>query len=205
MTQSAVRRTKVNKAPGNEPEAFVRSLVALIKNDQSTPIRTLVLTLRALSTYIHRVKTEVAAIGSDEIQALHLLSANDELEAIIQATAQASNAIMDATEVIQNTAMTLDEEPKTAILDAATRIFEACSFQDITGQRVNKVIGALRTVEDKLAVLVEVFDQDAGLPDASELPDNVDDISGRSLCHGPQLPNQAQTQADIDALFDSLG
>ncbi len=195
----------VAASAGNTPEEFVRGLVELLEADRSAPIRTLIITLRAMSTYIRKVQREVAEIGRDEIDAVNLSSATDELEAIVEATAQASNTILDAAETVQDVAMTLDEAPRQALIDAATRIFEACSFQDLTGQRVTKVIGALTLVEHNLAALIDVFGRglDVARP-VPAAPTDITDDTGRALCSGPQLPGDAQTQDQIDALFDSL-
>ncbi len=41
--------------------------------------------------------------------------------------------------------------------DATTRIYEACSFQDITGQRITKVVATLKTIERKVAHIIGTF------------------------------------------------
>ena len=40
---------------------------------------------------------------------------------------------------------------------AANAIFEACSFQDITGQRINKVIKLLDSIDERVGKLNELF------------------------------------------------
>ena len=42
-------------------------------------------------------------------------------------------------------------------MDATTRIYEACSFQDITGQRITKVVKALHGIEEKVDAFVAAF------------------------------------------------
>ena len=51
----------------------------------------------------------------------------------------------------------LTGEPATKLQDATTRIYEACSFQDITGQRITKVVTTLKTIEAKVAQIVATF------------------------------------------------
>ena len=41
--------------------------------------------------------------------------------------------------------------------DATTRIYEACGFQDITGQRITKVVATLKAIERKVAQIVATF------------------------------------------------
>ena len=83
--------------------------------------------------------------------------------------------------------------------DATTRIYEACSFQDITGQRITKVVNTLKTIEAKVGQIVFMFG-DAGGEGAA--------AAGRSdeaaLLNGPQLPAAAMDQSDIDKLLASF-
>jgi chemotaxis protein CheZ len=75
-----------------------------------------------------------------------------ELEAVVQATEEAANRIMEAAEAIGDWLREGKNDP--AGLDAATAkvnaIFEACSFQDITGQRIRRAIQHLQQVESML-------------------------------------------------------
>ena len=85
--------------------------------------------------------------------------------------------------------------------DATTRIYEACSFQDITGQRITKVVATLKTIEAKVAHIIAAFSDrrhDAGSEPLPEEPPVMD------LLHGPQLPANAMDQTDIDKLLASF-
>ncbi len=89
-------------------------------------------------------------------------------------------------------------EQAQVLRDVTTRIYEACSFQDITGQRITKVVGTLKTIEAKVAHILHVF---AGHATADPRPPPVQE---GSLLNGPQLPAQAMGQSDIDALLASF-
>ena len=83
------------------------------------------------------------------------------------------------------------------LLDATTRIYEACSFQDITGQRITKVVATLKTIDAKVAQIVGAFsgrrtDEAPAVPVLAMLE------------NGPQLPGQAMDQSDIDKLLASF-
>ncbi len=91
-----------------------------------------------------------------------------------------------------------DEDAKT-LQDAVTRIYEACSFQDITGQRITKVVSALQAIERKVAHMISVFSPDNAVgrrPRETSAPE--------SLTNGPQLPDAAMGQSAIDALMASF-
>ena len=84
---------------------------------------------------------------------------------------------------------------------AVTRIYEACSFQDITGQRITKVVRTLKSIEDRIAAIVATFaDRAPGTEDAPRAPPQ----DRPSLLNGPQLPGNGVDQAEIDRLLASL-
>ncbi len=79
-----------------------------------------------------------------------------ELEAVVQATEAAANTIMEAAEAIQAwlSGDRQDEESLKAVAEKVDSIFEACSFQDVTGQRIRRAIQHLQQVETMLTGLV---------------------------------------------------
>ena len=84
--------------------------------------------------------------------------------------------------------------------DATTRIYEACSFQDITGQRINKVVGTLKTIEAKVVQIVATF----GNGDRETLDEFAGVATDAALLNGPQHPAVAMDQSDIDKLLASF-
>ena len=121
----------------------------------------------------------------------------DELEEIITETARAAGSIMDAAEAIESVAATLGPPANGALMEAVTKIYEASAFQDITGQRITKVVGVLLSLEVKLASLTEAF---GSLPE----PPVDGPLGDQALLNGPQLKKNASSQSDIDALFETL-
>src|SRR3546814_553319 len=92
------------------------------------------------------------------------------------------------------------------ITDAVTRVYEACNFQDITGQRITKIVKALQHIETKVDALLNAFGEEleeqrkarqAAKAAAKPTKDG-------HLLNGPQLPDEATKQADIDALLASF-
>ncbi|HME24961.1 MAG TPA: protein phosphatase CheZ [Acetobacteraceae bacterium] len=130
----------------------------------------------------------------------HIPSATDELDAIVEHTASATDAILTSCETIDDVAVSLTGEPATKLQDATTRIYEACSFQDITGQRINKVVATLKTIEAKVAQIVAAFGGD----DHPAPIETVADPPEATLLNGPQHPTVAMDQSDIDKLLASF-
>ena len=115
-----------------------------------------------LFKYIQRVREEIAAINRPADQALHFDSMSDQLDAIVKATEDATDKIMKCKEKNDEIVAKLREgivkEENIALVDriAANSIvvFEACSFQDITGQRITKVMKSVTYVEDRVNALI---------------------------------------------------
>ena len=91
------------------------------------------------------------------------------------------------------------------------QIFEACAFQDITGQRASKVAGTIDATSDHVEEVVEVLG--ATHDEALEPAEETEEEKRRreNLLHGPQGEEEAISQDevddvisqdDIDSLFD---
>ena len=76
----------------------------------------------------------------------------------------------------------------------------ACSFQDITGQRVNKVVKAIRYIQDRIVAMIGIWDTEAFiyLPVREEQPHN----EREAVLKSPALGNEGLFQNDFGALFD---
>jgi chemotaxis protein CheZ len=156
--------------------------------------------VEALGRTIASAKAEIAALRVDDITDNHIPFATDELDAIVEHTATATNAILNSCETLDDVGGSLTGEPATRLQDATTRIYEACSFQDITGQRINKVVTTLKTIEAKVAQIVATFssgDREAPIETTAEPAEPV-------LLNGPQHPSVAMGQSDIDKLLASF-
>ena len=78
------------------------------------------------------------------------------------------------------------------------RIYEACSFQDITGQRIAKIVATLQVIEAKVAHIRAVASEPTRHHEPEAEPQRPD------LLNGPQLPEAAMGQADIDRLLAEM-
>lgn len=160
-----------------------------------------------LYDYMERIKDQLAAVKHPNAPIDQFNKVADQLDAIVAATEDATNSIMEATE----SSMSIAEEIKDAVpaevvpkLDEivanSSRVFEACTFQDITGQRISKIVETMNLLEGTLNSLVVIIGKDsiAALPvKAKDKPKD-----GDAPMDGPALEGEGVTQADIDALFD---
>jgi chemotaxis protein CheZ len=101
-----------------------------------------------------------------------------ELEAVVQATEAAANRIMEAAEAISDWLREGSADPASvqAVSEKVSAIFEACSFQDVTGQRIRRAIQHLQQVETMLTDIVPEGDEaGAAAPAAEANPDLLQD------------------------------
>lgn len=138
-----------------------------------------------------------------------------ELEAVVHATESAANVIMEAAEAISAwiSGGQKDEASIQALSARVNSIFEACSFQDVTGQRIRRAIQHLQQVETMLEQIVPgvVPDGAPRLVIATQMrtvteaalatPDlSQDDID--ALLNGAPPKPVEMSQAEIDALLN---
>ncbi len=169
--------------------------------------------LEVMKEAIARTKTEIGSLYRSENSGKGMRRVAGELDAVVESTEQATSTILSAIERIETNANMLRgvRLPKAAqenvdgILDSVVGAYEACNFQDLTGQRISKIVGVLKFVEEHLDRVIDAW---SGLDSFRELmgtdiaaPD-ADDES--SLLNGPKLHDDPGhvDQSDIDALFD---
>jgi chemotaxis protein CheZ len=189
--------------PAAEPEwvaDVVRAVITAVQGDAAPIEGTLLSEVEALGRTIANAKAEIAALKVDDITAAQIPFATDELDAIVAHTAAATNAILESCETLDQVADTLSGAAAGQLQAATTQIYEACSFQDITGQRITKVVTTLKAIEEKVAQIVSTFGQRGAVASAPEVLPQGD----AALLNGPQLPAAAMGQSEIDRLLASF-
>jgi chemotaxis protein CheZ len=164
--------------------------------------KALVRELAAVADYIARVKQEIGALRVNELCRDRIPTANEELGTVVRATASATHEIMAAAEEILGAGEEPHEAYRAKVEAKMLAIFEACSFQDITGQRISKVVEALGQLERRL----ERFAGALHVRDSAEAPADAEDMRRearreRLMLNGPAAAGQGIAQDDIDKLF----
>jgi chemotaxis protein CheZ len=186
---------------------IVTSLLGTLDGDLSDVNLKLYSELEDLAQYILAAKKEIASLLPDDITSEHLPTATDELDAIVGATEEATNGILQAVEIIEGLTGDMDPEVAEKITDAVTQVYESCNFQDITGQRITKVVKALKHIETKVDALVAAFGDEIQKYRELHPQEEVEKeapTSDAALLNGPQMPDDAAKQAEIDALLASF-
>jgi len=136
------------------------------------------------------------------VEAEHLTRIAHELDAVTTGTAQATQKILAAAEEIDQLANTLaaalkgkiEQDLARDISDHVVKIFEACNFQDLIGQRVTKVMVTLKIIEDHVARAIDEIKKARPARAAADAADYL---------HGPRLDNDRGhvSQNEIDSMF----
>ena len=114
------------------------------------------------------------------------------------------DGVLAAAEELETLSESLDGRHAEKITEVTTKIFEASNFQDITGQRITKVVATLRHIEDRITSLCAAL----GGAESGEIQSRSRAANApadeASLVNGPQMPGAGNNQDEIDRLFDSL-
>jgi chemotaxis protein CheZ len=149
---------------------------------------------RDLLRYVKALRKAIAELRPGELRNRALPSAMSEIGLIVETTEQAANEIMQSMDEI----MALPDGPeyRASVEEQCLRVMAACSFQDLAGQRMNKIVEVLLKLELKIATIGEL------MGDADEEPEEEVVRAGDTiLLNGPVAPGEGVDQSEIDALF----
>jgi len=221
VTAGMLDGATLSPAERNEILIELKALHDLLEHRNPVPAVDVGVETRSASE-LRQLKSETDAIylalnrTKQEIAALHVNAfgppparVTRELDAVAESAERATQQILSAAEDIEDAANTLSaslkrEQERSLALDIqdnALRIFEACNFQDLSGQRIAKVLATLKFVEDRIAHMIEIWggiDAFRTYTVAAEA-----EIDRNGLMHGPKLDDDEGhiSQDDVDAIF----
>jgi chemotaxis protein CheZ len=171
-------------------------------------LQTLEENLNALFKYVDRVRIEIATLNKSGDGDDKFMTMSKQLDGVVEATKDASERIMDAVENSNAASDKLREalsdpaqlELLDRVIDSNNVIFEACAFQDLTGQRVTKIVKSVSYVEERVTVLRAIWGTYE--LDEFEMKQKDERTADEKLLNGPQMIAEAISQDEIDKLFD---
>jgi chemotaxis protein CheZ len=194
---------------GEEPPPVNAQIASIeeVVHQRQAEVSMLKTELRALAVCIEQTKQEIAALKPKDSEDDRLMTVTFELDAIVSATEGATDSILDAAEKIDNLAREIESHGDTYIKrladdisETVVSVYEACNFQDITGQRISKVVRTLQFVEGKINNMIDIWGPDNIAEIVPKKEPEIRDDDSR-LLNGPALENQGISQDDIDKLF----
>jgi chemotaxis protein CheZ len=140
--------------------------------------------LREIAEHIETLRKEIAALQPSKMHRESIPAAGLELDAIVSATESASNTILECAEQVMAAKAGDPKRYKAFVEKQMMTVFEACSFQDLTGQRIAKVVETLKQIEARVARFVTAARTDDGksrapAPSRGNSQAAVDRIIGR--------------------------
>ena len=157
-----------------------------------------------IAGYIAKAKEEIREMRPHDISQERIPTAGAELEAITRDTENATHTIMNSAEAMMG--FSIDQfggdagAYKGAVDDEVMKIFEACSFQDITGQRVSKVVNVLKQIEERVGKLANTL----GVEDSTPQEMTAEEKRRHDLLlNGPAIGGPETKQDAIDAMFET--
>lgn len=165
-----------------------------------------------ISATIRDMKADLQRVRPEELRQNRIPSAGHELDAIVSATEEATNQILESAESLMAADPSDTDAYQNAVNDHAMQLFEACSFQDITGQRISKVVETLQIIDERISRLTGILDE-AGLESAEQVDEQTllsEEHAAREqrkkdlILHGPQLAGDGVDQTDVDALLNDM-
>ncbi len=146
---------------------------------------------------LQRARQELTATMDARLQRMA-----EELKSIRRDTDSATHTVLGEIEQIDDMAKTLAAALKSEqhralaqdIQEHATRIYEACNFQDIAGQRIANALLAIEAVESQLARAAATLDERVTTQATTER---------NALVNGPRLTTDTghASQDDVDLIF----
>ncbi len=185
-----------------EVASVVRQVVQSLEGDVSSADLKFYSELEDLTRYIRQARKDIASIKPDDISTNFIPGATDELDAVVGATEEATNSIMDVCDEMSSIASALPPEISDKLVSCTTKIFEACNFQDITGQRITKVVETLKVIDVRIEAIVKAMGEEIHRIGEAHVMKNVHAADPEhGLLNGPQLSANAISQTDIDKLM----
>jgi chemotaxis protein CheZ len=169
---------------------------------EPSPARSMIQELVSVADYLSRLKREISALRANELTRDRIPMAHDELGGVVNATAAATNAIMQAAEGILSVPQDSFDAYRAGVEAHVNDIFEACAFQDITGQRISRVGEALGQLERRLTHFASAVNARDGAEEVD--PEEAMRRARKEILmlNGPQKDGPETPQDAIDALFD---
>ena len=188
-------------------DAISRLEAAVLRPQRQSRLASVLSELIEISEAIARTRREIAQLRPPRQFDKQLITASEELDQIVEATEKATSEILSAAEDVQEVAWTLREKGVAVeycdrLDHRAVDIYTACSFQDITGQRTDKVVRTLRLIEQRINAMIQIW----GVDDIAERVDAAAERIGHmaqdgGLLNGPQRKDEGLKQHDVDAML----
>src|ERR1700743_1899524 len=171
-----------------EAEALLETYRAQIEQCEKLKVE-----LDLIYDAITRTKREIAVLHGKSFNGEEMAKVNGELGAVVGGTEEATQQILEAAESIDNAATALSKVTSPdqqkllgeEIQERVVSIFEACNFQDLTGQRIKKVMNTMKFIENHITVMMDIWGGVDAIKAHAPVVDSREEDA--KLLNGPKL------------------
>jgi chemotaxis regulatin CheY-phosphate phosphatase CheZ len=162
--------------------------------------------LETMAASIAQTRKEIASIKPEGPGNNRIVTATEELDHVVKSTEKAAAEILSSAERVLAIAQECKdkgiEDPLCNELEElGTNLLMACSFQDLTGQRMTKVVNTLRYLETRVNAMIEIWGITA--QDAEKIvQQHIESKPDGHLLNGPAKEGEGVAQDDIDRLLN---
>lgn len=182
-------------------ETSIRALTVLAEGDAGIAESK----IDEMAGRVARLKAGITQLQAHHLRNRHIPEAGSELDATVEATETAATRIMEAAEAILEAEGTKPKAYREIVNTQIMAIFEACAFQDITGQRISKVRDNLNSIDSRVARFADAVGATGGGDDRAndEEPEAAREKRKKELIlNGPARKGEGVSQDQIDALLN---
>jgi chemotaxis protein CheZ len=180
-------------------ETSIRSMKSFVDTLDSAVYKE----FREIAKYIQNTKTEIGHLGANDMRSKHIPEAGLELSAVVSSTEDATTKIMECAEAVLDADTGDAEAYQQLVNDKMMLIFEACSFQDLTGQRISKVVETLEYIDTRISHFASAIGAEDTNAPVSTKEQKRHKRKKDQILNGPAHEGEGVSQDDIDALLNS--
>lgn len=211
LTETIEKGVEVKSESENQLKGKAEEIILEEIEEKRAELYKLKEEMREIYRAIEDTKCQILTIKESGSDGHQIDRVAEELSLIVKGTEEATENILQSAETIDNNASNLvaslqdksQQELACEIQDNIINIFESCNFQDLTGQRITRVVKTFCFIEQRIQKMMEIW----GGPESflGITPDELEHRQGDgALLNGPALEGESDvaSQDDIDALFD---
>jgi chemotaxis protein CheZ len=184
----------------NNIDKIISQFLEVLGSHLNTEQETLIFhQIENILAQINALKKDISNISSEILHDNFIPDVTMELRAVIQQTERSVTSILDIADEITALSYQISEKAIREELSVkVTRILELCNFQDLTGQRIQKIASHLNEIESVIYKMLHALSPEEKLRKKdTHKPD-------KHLLSGPQKEEDIPSQNEIDDLFNSL-
>ena len=180
-------------------ETSIRSMKSFVDTLDSAVYKE----FREIAKYIQNTKTEIGHLGANDMRSKHIPEAGLELSAVVSSTEDATTKIMECAEAVLDADTGDADAYQQLVNDKMMLIFEACSFQDLNGQRISKVVETLEYIDTRISRFASAIGAEDTNAPVSTKEQKRHKRKKDQILNGPAHEGEGVSQDDIDALLNS--